>query len=188
MQLFISHSSKDSDFVDQIKKRIESAGAEAYLAQYDRSGVGHKLDDKLMRAIATSNAVVILLTENAASTTMVHDEIGYALGLSKHVIPLVTPEVARDSTALGLLNGLEYIPFDRQNYEQGLIQLTDVVNDLVKAEREEYHRAEVAALSMQVLERDQALAQLQSRIDTIQSLLIFATAVTVVVMVSRSSG
>ena len=188
MQLFISHSSKDRDWVDQVQKRIEAAGAQAYLAEYDRSGVGHVLNDKLRSAIAASNAVVVLLTTNAATSPIVREEIGYALGLDKHVVPLVAPEVASSPAALGMLNGLEYIPFDRDDYQEGLIQLTDVVNDLVKAEREESHQEERAALTVQLVERDKVLTQLQSRNDSIQALLILVGAIAVVAVMSRQSS
>ena len=84
-------------------------------------------------AIAASNAVVVLLTANAATSPIVREEVGFALGLNKYVIPLVAPELASNPTALGMLDGLEHIPFDREDFQEGLIQLTDVVNDLVKA-------------------------------------------------------
>jgi flagellar capping protein FliD len=188
MQLFISHSSKDRDWVDQVQKRIEAAGAQAYLAEYDRSGVGHVLNDKLKSAIAASNAVVVLLTANAATSPIVREEVGYALGLNKHVIPLVAPEVASNTTALGMLNGLEHIPFDREDYQEGLIQLTDVVNDLVKAELAESHQEERSTLTAQLVERDQALTQLQSRNESIQALLILVGAIAVVAVMSRPSS
>jgi hypothetical protein len=188
MQLFISHSNKDRDWVDQVQKRIEAGGAQAYLAEYDRSGVGHVLNDRLKQAIADSDAVVVLLTANAATSPIVREEIGYALGLSKPIVPLVAPEVASDPAALGMLIGLEYIPFDRDDFQEGLLRLTDVVNDLVRAEREESHLAERDALTTQIMERDKALAQLQSRNDSIQVLLIFVGAIAVVAVMSRPAS
>jgi hypothetical protein len=58
----------------------------------------------------------------------------------------------------------------------------------VKAEREESHQEERAALTVQLVERDQALAQLQSRNDSIQALLILVGAIAVVAVMTRPSS
>jgi hypothetical protein len=187
LQLFISHSSKDRDWAEMLKKRIEAAGADAYLAEYDRSSTGHDLNEKLKTAINASDALVVLLTADAASSPIVREEIGYAMGRSKHVVPLMAPDIANNPAALGMLNGLEYIPFDRENYQDGLIQLTDVVNDLARAERDQFHCSERAVLSAQVAERSQALEELQTRYDTAQALLILIGAIAVVAVMTRSS-
>lgn len=184
MQIFISHSSLDLDWAEMLKKRIEASESRAYLAEYDRNGVGHNLTEKLKTAIDESDAVVVLLTANAASSPIVRDEIGYALGKEKYVIPLVAPELSRDATALGMLNGLEYIVFDRQNYQDGMIQLTDTINDLVRAEREEIHRAEVTTYSTKLSEQEVAIKQLQARNDTVQALLILVAAIAAVAVLS----
>jgi TIR domain len=51
MKLFISHSSKDREWVDLVRKRIEAAGFDAYLAEYDIAGIGHELNPKIHDAI-----------------------------------------------------------------------------------------------------------------------------------------
>jgi hypothetical protein len=112
MQLFISHSNKDREWVELVRKRIEASGFRAYLAEYDIAGIGHELTPKIHEAVKASVAVVVVLTENAANSPIVREEIGFALGQSKLVIPLVTPAVAQNPAALGMLNGREYIPFD----------------------------------------------------------------------------
>lgn len=188
MQLFISHSSLDIDWAEMLKKRIEASEAVAYLAEYDRGGVGHNLTEKLKTAIDESDAVVVLLTSNAASSPIVRDEIGYALGKEKHVIPLVAPEVSKDVAALGMLNGAEYIIFDRENFQDGMMQLTDTVNDLVRAEREIIHRAEMMTLSTELSQQSLALTQLQARNETVQALLILVAAIAIVAVISRPSS
>ena len=46
MQIFISHSSLDLDWAEMLKKRIEASEARAYLAEYDRNGVGHNRSEE----------------------------------------------------------------------------------------------------------------------------------------------
>jgi len=150
-------------------------------------GIGQTLNDKLKSAIKASDAVVVLLTENASSSLIISAEIGYAIGKSKRIVPLVAPVVANDSSTLGMLNGLEYIPLDKSDPQEGLLKLTDVVNNLMRVQGGELHRAERETHSIQLANRDATLVQLQSRYDVAMALLIFAGAIGVVAVMSRST-
>jgi len=186
MQIFISHSSKDHEWVELLAKRIEAAGAHAYLAQLDHGGVGHNLNQKLRDAIDVSDVFVVLLTNNAAATPLVREEIGYAIGKNKRVIPLVTPEVARNPAALGMLNGVEHIPFDRDDVHSGLLELTDVLYQIAQEERDASHRAEKEALSQKLVTQSQAFTRMQARSDAAFALAILAGAIVVVMVMSQS--
>ena len=187
MQLFISHSSRDREWVDLVRKRIEASGFAAYLAEYDVAGVGHDLGPKIQEAIKASAALVVVLTENAAGSPIVREEIGYALGQGKLVVPLVTPAVARNPAALGLLNGREYIPFDIADPQEGLIKLTDWVNVFARQKQEELHRAQLAAQRSQLQVQAAAIAQLQAQNDVAMLLLVFTAAVALVVIIGKAS-
>ena len=168
MQLFISHSSKDRKWVELVRKRIEEQGFSAYLAEYDLQPGSH-LAAKIQEAIAASDAVVVVLTENAANSPIVREEIGYSLALHKRVVPLVTPTVARDGAMLGMLNGLEYVPFDIDSPQEGLLRLTDWVHKF--------------ALAQQAAAYEAQLAQLQAQRDALL-LLVFVGAVAAVVLLT----
>ncbi len=56
MQLFISHSSKDREWVELVCKRIEEQGISAYLAEYD-------LQKRLERGNLTDEERLQLLSE-----------------------------------------------------------------------------------------------------------------------------
>jgi hypothetical protein len=152
VQLFISHSSKDHEWVDLVRKRIEAAGFQAYLAAYDLSGIGHNLTPKIQQAIQASVAVVVVLTENAARSPIVREEIGYALGQQKLVVALVTPAIAQNPAALGMLGGQEYIAFDIDDPQEGLLRLTDWVNAFARHAREQLHQAEVAKQATRIVQ------------------------------------
>ena len=187
MQLFISHSGKDREWVELVRKRIESAGFGAYLAEYDIAGIGLELAPKIYSAIVASAAVVVVLTDNASSSPIVREEIGFALGQGKLIVPLVTPGVAQNPTALGMLNGREYIPFDINSPEQGLIKLTDWVNLFARRQQEELHKAQLEAHLSEAAAKDQTITRLQTQHDAAMLLLVFAAALAVAALLSNSS-
>lgn len=188
MQLFISHSGKDREWVELVRKRIEASGFHAYLAaEYDVAGIGHELSPKIQDAIKPSAAVVVVLTDNAAGSPVVREEIGFALGQGKLVVALVTPAVAQNPAALGMLNGREYIAFDIQEPQEGLVKLTDWVNLFARQKQEELQQAQLAAQHAQLWAKDQTIAQLQAQNDAALLLLVFVAAVALAVVIAKSS-
>ena len=86
--IFWSHSNKDSKLVKAIVSSIKRKlkGIEHYLSEEDCQ-VGH-IPKKIMRKIDNSICVVAVLTPNGMSSAWVLNEIGYAKGRRKLVIPL----------------------------------------------------------------------------------------------------
>jgi len=187
VQLFISHSGKDREWVELVCKRIEAAGFTAYLAEYDIAGIGQDLTPKLCDAITASAATVVIMTENAAGSPIVREEIGFALGQGKLVLPLVTPDVARNPAALGMLNGREYIPFDIAEPHEGLLKLTDWVNQFARRQQDELHQAQLAAQHSEARAKDQAIAQLQAQNEAATLLLVLVAALAVTMLLAKSS-
>lgn len=187
MQLFISHSGKDRVWVELVCKRIEAAGFTAYLAEYDVAGIGQELTPKLCKAIMGSAAMVVILTENASGSIFVREEIGFALGQGKLVVPLVAPAVAQDPAALGMLNGREYIPFDIDEPNDGLVKLTDWVNQFARRQQDELHRAQLAAQRSETRAKDQTIAHLQAQNEAATLLLVLVAALAVTMLLTKSS-
>lgn len=194
MQLFISHSGKDRAWVEPVQRRIEEQGFHAYLAEYDLQP-GVSLNGKIQQAIAASDAVVVVLTDNAAASPIVRDEIGYSLGIGKPVVPLVAPSVAVSIVSLGMLSGLEYVPFDIDNPQDGLLKLTDWVHKFAHIQQVTVQRAEMAELGAQVMElRQKADAQsvelnlLRGQNDAAMMLLVFVGAVAAVALIAAATS
>jgi len=185
MQLFISHSSKDREWVEPVCKRIEASGFRAHLAEYDLAGLGHELSSNIQDAINASVAVVVVLTENAAGSPIVREEIGFALGQDKLVIALVTSAVAQNPAVLGMLNGREYIPFDIDEPQEGLVKLTDWVNIFARQKQQELHQAQLAVQRSQMQAMNHTIAQLQQENDIAMLLLVFAGARPVLAITAR---
>jgi len=149
MKLFLSHSNRDAVWVHAVNTQLEKLGITVYLAEHDLQP-GRPLDVKLQRQIDLCDAIVVLLTETAAVSPIVREEIGYAIKAGRLVVPLVAPSVAQDPALLGMLNGREYIRFDIDNPEEGLLTLAKWAQVQVHEEQQ--------AILRQQLEKAQALA------------------------------
>jgi hypothetical protein len=120
-RLFISHSAADGAVVESLQAHAEAIGFSTYL--YEReSEAGNSLSGKIQSAIRASDAVLALLTDATAASAYVHQEIGYALGLRKLVVPLVDRKL--ESPPLAMLQGTEYIPIDVAAPAEATAQLT----------------------------------------------------------------
>jgi nucleoside 2-deoxyribosyltransferase len=95
-RIFLSHSEKDPKLLASIREAAHAAGVELYTFEDDPQP-GSNLKEKLLGALQASDAVVALLTPNAAISPTVQQEIGAALQLKKPIIPLFADgvEVAR---------------------------------------------------------------------------------------------
>lgn len=126
-QVFVSHSSRDGVWVEWVAAQARALGVHPYLAEHD-SQAGGRLSDKVERAIAASDVVIVLLTRNSIDSRYVHQEIGYAKALHKLIVPLVHPEIAHESRAM--LDGIEHIVFDFASPPGGAADLVGKLRDV----------------------------------------------------------
>jgi hypothetical protein len=61
--VFLSHSSKDSDWVDWMQKHAAALGVNLYLAEHEHRA-GENLGEKVLSAIDRCIAMIVLLTSN----------------------------------------------------------------------------------------------------------------------------
>ena len=107
--IFLSHSAQDRAAVEQVRAGLQTQGVNVYLAEHDVQA-GHSVAEKVKAAIRRSSAVVVLVTPNSAASAYVNQEIGFAMGEHKLVVPLVEP--GRPGGAPAMLAGIEYIAWD----------------------------------------------------------------------------
>lgn len=120
-RVFISHSAADRSAVAVLQAHAEALGFETYL--YEREAeAGRAVSTKIQEAIRASHAVVALLTEASSTSAYVHQEIGYALGQNKLVLPLV--ERALHTPPVAMLQGTEYIPIDLESPSDATAKFT----------------------------------------------------------------
>lgn len=109
--VFFSHSSADSEQISLIAEHARAAGVEPYMANHDYQP-GRQLLDKIVKAIESSDAVFVFLTQSGYDSNYVHEEIGIAIGKNKLVIALVDPELQMGGGQdMATLAGTEVVPF-----------------------------------------------------------------------------
>ena len=97
---------------------FEESDVKLYMANRDFN-YGHELPAKIKKAIDSSDAVLAILTSNASESNSVNQEVGYAIGKEKLVVPMVE----RGAKIGVLLEGLELVFFS-------LEKIRDVFSDV----------------------------------------------------------
>jgi hypothetical protein len=128
LKIFIIHSNKDMDIVEKLKSKLKQEGFKVYIAE-EIKRPGKYLPKKVQNLIRKSDCVLVLYTKNASRSKWVNQEIGGALTIKKPIIPIVEKGVYK----LGMLEGLEYIPFEKENPDKAIIS---VINSLKKLQKE----------------------------------------------------
>lgn len=139
--VFLSHSSKDMNLVTSVRKKLEKAGINVYLAEKDPQP-GKRLPEKIISNIHAANCMVVLLTDMGIRSQFVNQEIGAARAYNKPVIPMVEKKVK--NKVKGLLEGRELIIFDKHKLDQAISRVSSYISDiklsieLKMEEREEF--------------------------------------------------
>jgi hypothetical protein len=107
-RFFLSHSMLDASEVEKLHETIAGLGVSVYLAENDPQP-GVRLDAKVMTEIKATDAMIVLLAENGASSNWVQQEIGAAKALGKFIVPIVQKGL---DVNLGALAGLEVLEVD----------------------------------------------------------------------------
>jgi hypothetical protein len=114
IDIFFSHTTVDRGLVTELTKDAAAMGVRIYTYEEDPRP-GEPVAPKLQNQIRQSAAVLALLTKEAAMSSYVQQEIGFALSAGKLVVPLVEDGVPK--SCLGMLDGIEYIPFKSGDIE-----------------------------------------------------------------------
>jgi hypothetical protein len=100
-RVFLSYSRKDSDFTVRLAQALEARG---YVADYDRSlsdpaniATGISAEDewwqRLQDMIASADAMVFIVTPDSAASKTCDEEIAYARGIGKRIIPILQRQI-----------------------------------------------------------------------------------------------
>lgn len=84
---FISHASADRDLAEKISEMLEARGIECWIAPRDLVP-GRDYGEEIIRGIEETSATILILSENANSSTFVKKEIERAVSKSKPVFPV----------------------------------------------------------------------------------------------------
>jgi TIR domain len=129
IQIFLSHNTRDRKWGEWLMRSAAAHDIRPYLAEHDGQP-GGLLVPKIEKAIDASAAVVVLITDNSLNSVFVQHEVGYSRKAKKLIIPVV--QVGITGEQLGMLQGIEYVPFDFANPHEGHAQLTAAMHDLAQ--------------------------------------------------------
>jgi hypothetical protein len=116
---FVSYSRADSEFSLRLAKDLKAAGASVWLDQLDIMP-GEPWDEKIEEALIDARQMILILSPSSAKSRNVRDEISFALGQGKVVIPVLYA----DCVVPLRLQRQQRIDF-RADYSHGLEALLD---------------------------------------------------------------
>ena len=88
---FFSYSRSDSDFVLKLAKNLRDAGADLWLDQLDIVAGSH-WDNSVEAALNSASKLIVILSSASVASNNVMDEVSFALGKNKTIIPVVISE------------------------------------------------------------------------------------------------
>lgn len=136
-QVFLSHSTRDQGLVISLVRLLSQFGVKVVVAEWYLTP-GEPLTKKVFGQIEDSDCIVVLLTRNGMRSNWVQQEVGYALGCKKRVIPIVEKGV--DKRDLAMLGSVEYIEYDPYQPQPALSKLSTYVKSL-RLKKEEREKA-----------------------------------------------
>lgn len=134
-RVFLSYHPEDKKKAQQIWEGLKDAGLEVWRSQ-SATPSGAQFSIEIEQAIRRSPIIIVLITKNSTETTLVRNQISFALEYNKFVIPLLLEEgikpfldiidIPNVNMAENWLTGLEKL------IEKTKIFLNDVQKDAVK--------------------------------------------------------
>lgn len=100
VSVFVSHSHEDDDWAKAFARALELQNVEVWLDE--RVAPGNKWADLLRRKLASSDAIVALVSASEKSSAWQLWEIGAAVGLGKRIITIVPEGVEGSGLPLPL--------------------------------------------------------------------------------------
>ncbi len=109
--IFISYSRRDERQADLLARKLQGAG---YLIWLDREGIqgGEQWRARIVDAIESAAAVILLLSPNSVHSDQVRKEIDLAEGAAKPILPLEIGPVTIPANLKYQLAGLQRIQLD----------------------------------------------------------------------------
>ena len=88
---FVSYAREDADFALKLAKELRASGANLWVDKLDIIG-GQKWDRAVEKALKASEGMLVVLTPTAVNSDNVMDEVSFALGQKKVVVPVLLEE------------------------------------------------------------------------------------------------
>lgn len=171
--LFISHSSKDKEFVVKLANDLKALCYDIWFDEWEIK-VGECIPTKIEEGIVNSNYVILVLSSNSISSNWVEKEwkTKYWDEINTKQI-MVLPILINDCEIPVLLKTKKYADF-RKNYAIGLVELTSSISPIIKNKNNELN----LQTSEYTIEISKLIAKVQDKLtplsNTIAEILIFS--------------
>lgn len=132
MNIFISHSGKDSDFARTLRTKLDKAGLKVLDPQNDHSA-GDNLALAVGKALERADAMVFLMSPDAAHSEWIRLELEYALGNARFKGRVVPVLVKPTNELPWILNRLSIVDVTRDDPPRAVNKVMQAVNAIGKA-------------------------------------------------------
>ncbi len=130
---FISHASKDSGAAEKITAFLEKSGISCWIAPRDVRP-GQEYAAEIVRGIAQSAVMVLVLSENANDSTFVKREVERAVSQGKPIFPIRVREVKPSQSLELFISSHHWIDAWKPPLEQYMDRLVEAINIVVSGD------------------------------------------------------
>ncbi len=117
-RIFISHSSDDNEFCKKLAASLAELGADTFLDVEDIRA-GEDWGESIQQGLDSSGLMLLVISPKAMQSRHVGDEWKYYFDRNKPIIPILWKPAERPFQ----ISRLQYIDFQKQDYDQALRQL-----------------------------------------------------------------
>jgi TIR domain len=125
--IFISYASKDLAAAEFMHKHLIENGVTAFLASASLKP-GQLWSKEILKALRDSNCVLFLASEHACSSPWVQQELGYAIGAKKKLIPIVWN--MKPSKLPGWASEYQALDLSKKTAEEVRVQMTSIASGI----------------------------------------------------------
>lgn len=119
--VFISYSRKDSDTVNFIVRCIENAGFRVWI---DKDGIesGEGFKRVIVNAMENSSVVLFFSSENSQQSPWTAKEVGLAVSLGKHIIPIRLDSSSYNKEILFDLVNIDFVDYTDSSKHEAVLK------------------------------------------------------------------
>lgn len=117
--VFLSHRTFQVELLAAVAQRLQAAGIHVNVAEWNPQAGRPLYDGKILELLRASDCLVVIMTQEAATSPDIHQEIGAMWGSGKPVIGFLQD----GQSPRGTLVGKEYVNFNYGNLDAQLENL-----------------------------------------------------------------
>lgn len=129
--VFVSHSSMDKEIADELVSRLEEKGIKCWIAPRDILP-GSEWAASINNAISEAKIMIVIYSDNSASSTQVPKELTIADRKDKFIIPYMIDKTELSGSFEYFFTGAHWISADPKNNDFKTDELYGVISGVLK--------------------------------------------------------